>query len=173
MRTPHGRPRLYPLRPLGLARVLGPWGLFTDVVDAGKRQLDLAELVSGRVLLGSPEECAAELRPLLDAGGFTRLVCRVQWMGMDQRFVVRTIAILPSPFTLAALEPRVALFVERAQPFGAVLRREESLISNASAASRGIEHRFWPPHVPGLRMLLQPAKGRRRDPRTNSPSRAG
>jgi hypothetical protein len=35
-----------------------------------------------------------ELRPLLDVGGFTRLVCRVQWMGMDQRVVLRTIALL-------------------------------------------------------------------------------
>jgi alkanesulfonate monooxygenase SsuD/methylene tetrahydromethanopterin reductase-like flavin-dependent oxidoreductase (luciferase family) len=75
-------------------RVFGQWGLFTDVVGAGKRQLDLTELVAGRVVLGSPEDCAAELRPLLDAGGFTRLVCRVQWMGMDQRVVLRTIALL-------------------------------------------------------------------------------
>ena len=75
-------------------RVFGQWGLFTDVVGAGKRQLELAELVAGRVVLGSPEECAAELRSLLDAGGFTRLICRVQWMGMDQRVVLRTIALL-------------------------------------------------------------------------------
>jgi len=74
--------------------VLGRWGLFTDVVRAGKQYLDLPELIAGRVVLGSPEDCAAELQPLLDAGGFTRLVCRVQWMGMDQRVVLRTIGLL-------------------------------------------------------------------------------
>jgi alkanesulfonate monooxygenase SsuD/methylene tetrahydromethanopterin reductase-like flavin-dependent oxidoreductase (luciferase family) len=75
-------------------RVFGQWGLFTDVVGAGKPQPELAELVAGRVVLGSPEACAAELRPLLEAGGFTRLVCRVQWMGLDQRVVLRTIGLL-------------------------------------------------------------------------------
>jgi alkanesulfonate monooxygenase SsuD/methylene tetrahydromethanopterin reductase-like flavin-dependent oxidoreductase (luciferase family) len=76
-------------------RVFGQWGLFRNVVGAGKEQLDLAELLAaGRVVIGAPEECAGELSRLVRAGGFTRLVCRVQWMGMEQRLVLRTIELL-------------------------------------------------------------------------------
>ena len=37
------------------------------------------------MVIGGPEECAAELARLADAVGFRRLVCRVQWMGVEQR----------------------------------------------------------------------------------------
>ncbi len=74
--------------------IFGNWGLFTDVVGAGKAQLDLAELLEGRVIIGSPEDCAAELSALAEATGATRLIARVQWLGMDQRLVLRTIELL-------------------------------------------------------------------------------
>jgi alkanesulfonate monooxygenase SsuD/methylene tetrahydromethanopterin reductase-like flavin-dependent oxidoreductase (luciferase family) len=75
-------------------RVFGEWGLFKNIVGAGKEQLDLPDLLAGRVVIGAPEECAAELARLMRTGGFTRLVCRVQWMGMEQRLVLRTIELL-------------------------------------------------------------------------------
>jgi alkanesulfonate monooxygenase SsuD/methylene tetrahydromethanopterin reductase-like flavin-dependent oxidoreductase (luciferase family) len=76
-------------------RVFGQWGLFKNVVGAGKEHLNLAELLAGgRVVIGAPEECAGELARLVRTGGFTRLVCRAQWMGMAQRFVLRTIELL-------------------------------------------------------------------------------
>ena len=75
-------------------RVLGQWGLFTDVVGSGKQQLGLEELIAGRVIIGSPEECAEELVRLARATGFTRLIARVQWLGMDQRIVLRTVELL-------------------------------------------------------------------------------
>ena len=75
-------------------RVFGQWGLFTDVVGAGKQQLDLPELIAGRVVIGSPEECAEDLVNLARATGLTRLIARVQWLGMDQRIVLRTIEML-------------------------------------------------------------------------------
>lgn len=75
-------------------RVFGQWGLFTGPVGAKKAQLDLEELIAGRVILGSPEECAEELIALQKESGFTRLVARVQWLGMDQRIVLRTIRLL-------------------------------------------------------------------------------
>ncbi len=75
-------------------RVFGQWGLFTQVVGSDKRELDLPELLGGRVIIGGPEECAAELARLAGAVGFNRLVCRVQWMGMEQRLVLRTIELL-------------------------------------------------------------------------------
>lgn len=75
-------------------RVLGQWGLFTQVVGSDKAQLELEELLAGRVIIGSPEECAEELVRLARATDFTRLVARVQWLGMDQRIVLRTIEML-------------------------------------------------------------------------------
>lgn len=75
-------------------RVFGQWGLFSQVVGSGKEQLDLEELIAGRVILGAPEECAEEIVRLAQATGFTRLIARVQWLGMDQRIVRRTIELL-------------------------------------------------------------------------------
>lgn len=75
-------------------RVFGQWGLFTKVVGAGKEQLDLPELIAGRVVIGSPEQCAEELVALARATGYSRLIARVQWMGMDQRIVLRSIELL-------------------------------------------------------------------------------
>lgn len=75
-------------------QIFGQWGLFTNVVGAGKEQLDLPELLAGRVIIGSPEECAEELVRLARATGFTRLIARVQWLGMDQSVVLRSIELL-------------------------------------------------------------------------------
>ena len=55
---------------------------------------DLEELLTGRVIIGSPEECAEEIVRLSRSTDFTRLVARVQWLGMDQRIVLRTIEML-------------------------------------------------------------------------------
>ena len=73
-------------------RVFGRWGLFRTII--GTEQPDLEELIAGRVVLGSPEECAEELLALREATGFTRLITRIQWLGMDQRLVLRTIEML-------------------------------------------------------------------------------
>ncbi len=75
-------------------RVFGQWGLFTNVVGSGKEQLDFEELMAGRVIIGSPEDCAEELVRLAKTTGFTRLVARIQWHGMDQRITLRTIELL-------------------------------------------------------------------------------
>jgi len=75
-------------------RVFGQWGLFTDVVGSGKRQLDFEELIAGRVIIGSPEECADELIGLARETGCTRIISRIQWLGMDQKIVLRTIELL-------------------------------------------------------------------------------
>jgi len=75
-------------------RVFGQWGLFTNVVGSGKQQLDFEELMAGRVIIGSPEDCAEELVRLARTTGFTRLISRIQWHGMDQRITLRTIELL-------------------------------------------------------------------------------
>lgn len=75
-------------------RIFGQWGLFTGPVGGDKEQLDLEELIEGRVIIGSPEECAEQLSALQEATDFTRLVARVQWLGMDQDIVLRTVRLL-------------------------------------------------------------------------------
>lgn len=75
-------------------RMLGQWGLPATIAGTPKDQVELAELLAGRVVIGGPEECAAELTRLVRTVGLGRLVCRVQWMGMEQRLVLRTIELL-------------------------------------------------------------------------------
>jgi alkanesulfonate monooxygenase SsuD/methylene tetrahydromethanopterin reductase-like flavin-dependent oxidoreductase (luciferase family) len=75
-------------------KVFGDWGLFTDIVGAGKSHLSLSELLADRIIIGSPEDCAEALVRLARATGFTRLIAKVSWMGMDQRLVLRTIELL-------------------------------------------------------------------------------
>ena len=75
-------------------QVFGAAGLFREVVGSGKDQLGLDELIAGRVVLGAPEDCAAQLAATIAAGGFTRIVCRIQWLGMEQRQVLRTLELL-------------------------------------------------------------------------------
>ena len=75
-------------------RVFAQWGLFTDVVGSDKKQLDFEELIAGRVIIGSPEECAEELAQLAEDTGYNRLITRIQWLGMDQPIVLRTIELL-------------------------------------------------------------------------------
>ena len=75
-------------------RIFGEWGLFTNVVGSGKEQLEFEELLAGRVIIGSPEDCAEEIVRLAKATGCTRFVARNQWYGMDQRTTLRTIELL-------------------------------------------------------------------------------
>jgi alkanesulfonate monooxygenase SsuD/methylene tetrahydromethanopterin reductase-like flavin-dependent oxidoreductase (luciferase family) len=86
-------------------RILGQWGLPTTIAGTPRDQAGLAELLAGRVVIGGPEECAAELTRLIRTVGLGRLVCRVQWLGMEQRLVLRTLELLAE---------RVLPLVERA-----------------------------------------------------------
>jgi len=74
--------------------VFDRWGLFTEVVGNPAAARDVPELLAGRVIIGSPEDCAEELVRLARSICFTRLIARVQWMGMEQRTVCRTIELL-------------------------------------------------------------------------------
>lgn len=52
-------------------------------------RVDLAELLTGRGVIGGPEECADEVTRLVRPVGLGRLVCRVQWMGMSESHATR------------------------------------------------------------------------------------
>ena len=75
-------------------RVFGQWGLFQTIGGAEKGQPGLDELLAGRVVMGAPEEVAEELLSLAEATGCNRIVTRIQWLGMDQRLVLRSIDLL-------------------------------------------------------------------------------
>jgi len=64
------------------------------VVGDAKTHPDFEELIADRFIIGSPEECAAQILDLMQATGCNRLVTRIQWLGMEQRHVMRTIELL-------------------------------------------------------------------------------
>jgi alkanesulfonate monooxygenase SsuD/methylene tetrahydromethanopterin reductase-like flavin-dependent oxidoreductase (luciferase family) len=52
------------------------------------------ELVRDRFVIGDPEDCVRELRRYVDALGVNCFIFRIQWPGMEQAKVLRTIALL-------------------------------------------------------------------------------
>jgi alkanesulfonate monooxygenase SsuD/methylene tetrahydromethanopterin reductase-like flavin-dependent oxidoreductase (luciferase family) len=77
-------------------RIFGNWGLFTGVVSDVKTHPGFEDLIADRFIIGSPEECAAQITDLMRATGCNRLVTRIQWVGMQHRYVMRTIELLGS-----------------------------------------------------------------------------
>ena len=75
-------------------KIFGKWGLFTEVVGDGKAEPEFEDLLKDRFIVGSPEECAEQIVDLLRATGCTRLVTRLQWVGMQHRHVMRTIELI-------------------------------------------------------------------------------
>jgi alkanesulfonate monooxygenase SsuD/methylene tetrahydromethanopterin reductase-like flavin-dependent oxidoreductase (luciferase family) len=51
-------------------------------------------MVNGRFIIGSPDEVAEQIAILMKTTGGTRLVRRSQWVGMEQKHVMRTIESL-------------------------------------------------------------------------------
>jgi len=74
--------------------IFGNWGLFTDVIGDTKSHPEFDDLVNGRFIIGSPDEVAEEIATMMKATGGTRLICRSQWVGMEQKHVMRTIELL-------------------------------------------------------------------------------
>lgn len=74
--------------------IFGNWGLFTDVIGDTRSHPKFDDLVNGRFIIGSPDEIAEEIAILMKVTGGTRLICRSQWVGMEQKHVMRTIELL-------------------------------------------------------------------------------
>jgi alkanesulfonate monooxygenase SsuD/methylene tetrahydromethanopterin reductase-like flavin-dependent oxidoreductase (luciferase family) len=75
-------------------QIFGDWGLFTNVVGDAKPHPEFEELIRDRFVIGSPDEAAEEIARVARLTKCTRLVCRIQWVGMDHRHVMRTIELL-------------------------------------------------------------------------------
>lgn len=72
-------------------KIFGDWGLFTGVVGEAKSHPEFDDLIADRFIIGSPQQCAEEIVTLMRDTGCNRLVARIQWVGMEQRHVLRTI----------------------------------------------------------------------------------
>jgi alkanesulfonate monooxygenase SsuD/methylene tetrahydromethanopterin reductase-like flavin-dependent oxidoreductase (luciferase family) len=80
------------------------WGQ-SEVMPAGDTlRREWQELTGGgRFILGSPATCAAQLREHADRLGTDHVICRVQWPGMPQTDVLRTLRLLAGE-----VQPRLA-----------------------------------------------------------------
>ena len=77
-------------------RIFANWGLFTGIVGDAKTHPEFEDLIADRFIIGSPEECGAQITDLMRTTGCNRLVTRIQWVGMEHRYVMRTIELLGS-----------------------------------------------------------------------------
>lgn len=74
--------------------VFGEWGLFENVLRAGRRQLRGAELLRGRLVIGGPEDCLEQIAACRERVPIGCLILRMQWMGMPHARVARAIALV-------------------------------------------------------------------------------
>lgn len=71
------------------------WGQSEVLPGSDTLRRAFAELTSGgRFVLGSPETCAAILAEHVERLGADHIVCRVQWPGMPQEDVLRSLRLL-------------------------------------------------------------------------------
>ena len=71
------------------------WGQSEVLPRADTLRREFPELTAGgRFVLGSPETCTATLADHIDRLGADRFICRVQWPGMPQDLVLRSMRLL-------------------------------------------------------------------------------
>ena len=73
---------------------VGGWGLFRDIIKSDSDQPDLATMLAGRVVFGSPDDVASELKRFNTRFGVNHVLCRVGWQGMDNRLVRAAVHLL-------------------------------------------------------------------------------
>jgi alkanesulfonate monooxygenase SsuD/methylene tetrahydromethanopterin reductase-like flavin-dependent oxidoreductase (luciferase family) len=71
------------------------WGQSEVLPEGDTLRREWDELTGGgRFILGSPQTCAAQLRDHVERLGVDHLICRVQWPGMPQADVLKTMRLL-------------------------------------------------------------------------------
>jgi len=70
------------------------WGQDKALPQEDSFDLAFEELVRDRFIIGDPEDCRRELRRYADALGVNCFIFRIQWPGMEQAKVLRTIDLL-------------------------------------------------------------------------------
>ncbi len=75
-------------------KAYGAWGQDKALPAGDSFDMGFEELVRDRFVIGDPDECAREIARYADALSVNTFVFRVQWPGMEQAKVLRTIALL-------------------------------------------------------------------------------
>jgi alkanesulfonate monooxygenase SsuD/methylene tetrahydromethanopterin reductase-like flavin-dependent oxidoreductase (luciferase family) len=70
------------------------WGQDKALPQGDSFDLAFEELVRDRFIIGDPDDCVRELRRYIDALGVNCFLFRIQWPGMEQAKVLRTIRLL-------------------------------------------------------------------------------
>ncbi|HYB43973.1 MAG TPA: LLM class flavin-dependent oxidoreductase [Candidatus Methylomirabilis sp.] len=70
------------------------WGQDKALPRGDSFDLGFEDLVKDRFIVGSPEDCVRELQRYADVLGVNCFIFRVQWPGMEQAKVLRTIGLL-------------------------------------------------------------------------------
>lgn len=79
------------------------WGQDKALPQEDSFDLAFEELVQDRFIIGDPDDCVRELRRYIDALGVNCFLFRIQWPGMEQAKVLRTIGLL-AEHVMPALE---------------------------------------------------------------------
>jgi alkanesulfonate monooxygenase SsuD/methylene tetrahydromethanopterin reductase-like flavin-dependent oxidoreductase (luciferase family) len=75
-------------------QVFGDWGLFENVLRAGKRQLHGSELFDGRLIIGGPDDCLEQIAACRARVPIGCLIFRMQWMGLPHAQVAEAIRLV-------------------------------------------------------------------------------
>ena len=75
-------------------KAYGAWGQDKALPHGDRFDLAFEELVQDRFIIGDPDDCIRELTRYVDALGVNCVILRIQWPGMEQAKVLRTIELL-------------------------------------------------------------------------------
>jgi alkanesulfonate monooxygenase SsuD/methylene tetrahydromethanopterin reductase-like flavin-dependent oxidoreductase (luciferase family) len=75
-------------------KAYGSWGQDKALPQGESFDVAFEELVQDRFVIGDPDDCIRELRRHVDLLGVNCFIFRIQWPGMEQARVLRTIALL-------------------------------------------------------------------------------
>jgi alkanesulfonate monooxygenase SsuD/methylene tetrahydromethanopterin reductase-like flavin-dependent oxidoreductase (luciferase family) len=94
--APDRRAALRECRPFLEAKykAYGAWGQDKALPPGDHFDAAFEELLKDRFIIGDPDDCVRELRRHVAALGATCFIFRIQWPGMEQAKVLRTIALL-------------------------------------------------------------------------------
>jgi alkanesulfonate monooxygenase SsuD/methylene tetrahydromethanopterin reductase-like flavin-dependent oxidoreductase (luciferase family) len=70
------------------------WGQDKALPQEDSFDLAFESLIRDRFIIGDPDDCVRELRRYVEALGVNCFIFRIQWPGMEQAKVLRTIALL-------------------------------------------------------------------------------
>jgi alkanesulfonate monooxygenase SsuD/methylene tetrahydromethanopterin reductase-like flavin-dependent oxidoreductase (luciferase family) len=94
--APDRRAALQECRPFLEAKysAYASWGQDKALPRGDHFDLAFEELVRDRFVIGDPDDCVCELRRYVDELGVNTFIFRIQWPGMEQAKVLRTIRLL-------------------------------------------------------------------------------